>query len=400
MTRPRLPPGFSSLWVTVAVDLVGFGIVIPILPLYAERFDASPVTIGLLFASFSLAQFAASPVWGRLSDRIGRKPVLIASLAGSAVGSLLTAFAPNLTFLFLGRLVDGASGGSVAVAHAAATDLAGPTERPRLLGLLGAAYGVGFVIGPALGGLAGLAGPRVPFLLAASLAAANAVVAARRLTETRQLGRPATQPPRLPHTRIRPLLAAAFLATAAFGAFEATFALLGARRLDLDDSATSAVFVVAGLLIAATNTRGVGPAVGRIGALRALRLGLVLDAVGLVVLAGTNSLPVLAVAIALLSVGHGLAMPSLTAAVAERVPHEQRGAALGSQQSAASLARIAGPLAAGAIFGAAGPTAAFVAAASLALIAVVVSRRSLDPTQARRRSSRSGHERSAPAHLS
>lgn len=380
MSRESLPAGFGALWITVAVDLIGFGIVIPILPLYAENFDASPALIGLLFASFSLAQFAASPIWGRLSDRIGRKPVLIASLVGSAIGSLLTAFAPTMAVLFLGRLVDGASGGSVAVAQAAAADLSGPDERPRLLGLLGAAYGIGFVIGPALGGLAALVGSRTPFLLAAGLAAANALVASRRLTETAQPKRRTEQPVRGASTGTGSLLVVGFLSTAAFGAFEATFALLGARRLGLNGTATSAVFVTAGLLIAVANTRGVAPIVGRLGALRALRLGLILDAAGLLVLARTNSLPLLATAIALLSAGHGLAMPALTTAIAERVPQEQRGAALGSQQSAASLARIAGPVAAGGIFSAGGPTAAFAVAATLPLLATLATRRHPDLT--------------------
>src|SRR5687768_15824024 len=183
--RAGLPEGFGTIWSAVALDLVGFGIVLPILPLYAERFDASPATIGLLVASFSLAQFVFSPIWGRVSDRVGRKPVLVLSLAGTAVGSLLTGLAGSLWLLFAARILDGISGASVSVAQASVTDLAPPSERPRLLGLLGAAFGLGFVAGPAIGALAALGGPEVPFLVAAALAAVNAVVAAVRLPETR-----------------------------------------------------------------------------------------------------------------------------------------------------------------------------------------------------------------------
>src|SRR5438270_5773618 len=149
-SRSSLPAGFGTIWTTVALDLVGFGIVLPILPLYARRYHATPATAGVLVAAFSLAQFIGSPLWGRASDRIGRKPILIVSLVGTALGSLLTGLAGGLPLLFAGRLIDGASGGSVSVAQAAVADLAEPSQRARLLGLLGAAFGLGFVLGPAI----------------------------------------------------------------------------------------------------------------------------------------------------------------------------------------------------------------------------------------------------------
>src|SRR6476619_1841977 len=183
-SRTPLPAGFGTIWTSVAVDLVGFGIVFPLLPLYAKRFDTSATTIGALLASFSVAQLLFAPVWGRLSDRIGRKPVLVLSLAGTAAGSLLTGLAGSLAVLFLGRIVDGVSGASVSVAHASVADVAPPDERPRLFGLLGAAFGVGFVAGPAIGALAALGDARVPFFIAAAIAGVNAIVAARRLPET------------------------------------------------------------------------------------------------------------------------------------------------------------------------------------------------------------------------
>src|SRR5437660_3298154 len=183
--RAPLPPGFGAIWSSVAIDLVGFGIVLPLLPLYAKgSFGASPTQVGLLVASFSIAQFALAPVWGRVSDRVGRKPVLVLSLVGTAIGSLLTGLAGSLAVLFLGRVVDGASGASVSVAQAAVADVATPGERARLFGLLGAAFGLGFVGGPALGAVAALGGRRLPFLLAAAIAGGNAVWALRRLPET------------------------------------------------------------------------------------------------------------------------------------------------------------------------------------------------------------------------
>src|SRR4051812_35236430 len=182
--RPGLPDGFGTIWVSVALDLVGFGIVLPILPLYAKQFGASAVTATALITAFSAAQLGFSPIWGRVSDRIGRKPVLVLSMAGTAVASLITGLAGTVWVLFLGRIVDGISGASVSVAQASVTDVAAPSERPHLLGLLGAAFGVGFVAGPAIGALAALGGPHVPFFIAALIAGANAVWAAFRLPET------------------------------------------------------------------------------------------------------------------------------------------------------------------------------------------------------------------------
>ena len=183
--RQPFPKGFWVIWTTVALDLVGFGIVVPILGVYAKNFGASGFAVGFLFASFSLSQLVFAPLLGRLSDRIGRKPVIVISLIGTAVGSLVTGAAGALWLLFVGRIIDGASGASVAVAQAAVVDLAEPEQRPRLIGMLGAAFGIGFVIGPAIGGLAALGGPHVPFFVAAALAGANAIAAIIRLPETR-----------------------------------------------------------------------------------------------------------------------------------------------------------------------------------------------------------------------
>jgi multidrug resistance protein len=332
--RTPLPEGFGTIWLSVALDLVGFGIVLPILPLYAERFRASPGTVGLLVASFSLAQLVCSPLLGRLSDRIGRKPVLVLSLAGTAAGSLLTGLAGSLWLLFAGRVVDGVSGASVSVAQAAVTDLAPPSERPRLLGLLGAAFGLGFVAGPAIGALAALGGPHVPFLVAAALAAVNAVVAAVRLPETRPSERTPTataapEPP-LGATRstadgLRAYLLVAFVSLVAFSAFEATFALFGERRLGLRLASTGAVFTVIGVLIALVNGGLVGPTVKRFGEAGTLRLGLAGNAAGLAVLPFVHSWAALAPAILLLTIGQGLVTPTLAATVAGGFAFERIG---------------------------------------------------------------------------
>jgi MFS family permease len=369
-----LPDGFGTIWSAVALDLVGFGIVLPVLPLYAERFDASPATIGLLVASFSLAQFVFSPIWGRVSDRVGRKPVLVLSLFGTAVGSLLTGLAGSLWLLFAARALDGVSGASVSVAQAAVTDLAPPSVRPRLLGLLGAAFGLGFVAGPAIGALAALGGPHVPVLVAAALAFVNAVVAAFRLPETRSGSRSAS-PGRKSRPRtegLRAYLLVAFVSLCAFSAFEATFALFGERRLELRLASTGVVFTIIGVLIAVVNGGLVAPAVRRFGEPGTLRLGLVLNACGLAVLPLVHSWAVLAPALVLLTTGQGLVTPTLSATVAGRVSDDRRGEALGAQQSAGGLARVIGPVAGGFAFEHLGVSAPYLGGVVLLIVGVLL----------------------------
>jgi multidrug resistance protein len=372
------------LWSVVALDLVGFGLVLPILPVYAERFDASPTTIGLLVATYSLAQFVCAPMLGQLSDRIGRRPVLVLALVGTAVGSLLTGMAHGLPLLFLGRLIDGASGASVAVAQAAVGDIATPAQRPRLLGLLGAAFGVGFVLGPALGGIFALISPSAPFFVAAAIAGVNAVTAWFRLPETRREG---AGPDRLvpghhgmplgPLWRDRTivgLVGTAFLALLAFSAFEATFSLFAKAELSLTQSATYGVFTVIGLLIVAVQIRLVRPVVEREGEAGAVRAGLLVNGLGLLLLAASAYAGwiIAAPALAVLTIGQGLVTPTLTSALAGRVDASRRGRVLGAQQSAGALARVAGPLIGGALFQHVLHPAPYLLGALLVLLAVVL----------------------------
>jgi DHA1 family tetracycline resistance protein-like MFS transporter len=353
-----LPPGFGTIWSAVAIDLVGFGIVLPILPIYARRFHATSLQAALLVAAFSAAGFAFSPLWGRLSDRFGRKPVILVSLAGTAVGSLMTGLAGGLPLLFAGRLVDGASGASVAVAQAAAADLASPAERPRLFGLLGAAFGLGFVAGPAIGALAALAGPRVPFLVAAGLAGVNTIAAIARLPETRPTGLAASGEGRtgriaaLRTPGVAPLVLVAFAAMAAFSGFEATFSLFGQHHLGLTIGSTAAVFTGVGLLIVAVQGGAVGAVVRRFGERATLAGGLGLDAAGLALLASARSWALAAPALVLLTAGQGLVQTTMASTLSARAGPAARGQVLGAQQSASSLARIAGPAAGGALLGA------------------------------------------------
>jgi DHA1 family tetracycline resistance protein-like MFS transporter len=410
--REPLPPGFGTIWTTVAVDLIGFGIVLPILPQYAKQFGASPFTIGLLVASFSLAQLVCAPLWGRLSDRIGRKPVLVISLFGTAIGSLLTGLAGAIPLLFLGRIIDGASGASVSVAQASVADIAAPRDRARLMGLLGAAFGVGFVAGPAIGALGALWGPHVPFFIAAVISAVNALVAIRRLPETSDArlavagqaeaeaeleragtldgpqpgtafesssgqegqGGQAVAPARTPlvnRAAIVRLITVSFVGMVAFSGFEATFSLLAGDRFHLRLSGTGAVFTVIGLALVIVQVSLIGPVNDRLGESGTLRAGLACNAAGLALLAVSGGWYSLVPALLLLVLGQGLITPTLSSAVAGRAGR-QRGEGLGWQQAAGGLARVIGPITAGALYQHFRPGAPYVVGAVLALAALAL----------------------------
>lgn len=407
-----MPPGFATIWSAVAIDLVGFGIVFPILPLYAKRFHASSAAATGLVAAFAAASFVFSPVWGRLSDRYGRKPVLLLSLVGTCAGSLMTALAGGLAVLYLARVVDGISGASVSVAQASVSDVASPDQRARLFGLLGAAFGLGFVAGPAIGALAQLAGPKVPFYVAAALAGVNALVALRRLPEThprsRSVPEAAGSVAPAPSGRrgwwgrgpfstlagghgVGVFIAVAFGTLVAFSAFEATFALFGQRRLGFGLGSSAAVFAVIGLAIVAVQVGLVHGVVSWLGEEATLRLGLVVVGAGLLGLAFVRSWAALAGALLALTVGEGLAQTTMASALAGRADPGRRGEVLGAQQSAGGLARVIGPLLGGIAFERIGPGAPYIGGAALVAVVVVVLqaavgtglRRSRDPNEDR-----------------
>jgi DHA1 family tetracycline resistance protein-like MFS transporter len=396
-TRKPLPAGFGALWTTVAVDLVGFGIVLPILPLYARRYHATSLEATLLVAAFSAATFVFSPLWGRVSDRVGRKPVLIVSLVGTAVGSLVTGLAGGLAILFVGRLLDGISGSSVSVAQAAVADLAPPAERPRLFGLLGAAFGIGFVAGPAIGALGAVINPRLPFFIAAGIAGINTLVALRRLpsaASSRASARAdASAGDRAPQASGRRLstlalvrrgdvggvIAVAFLAMVAFSGFEATFALFGRRHLGFSLGSSAGVFACVGAVIVIVQGGLVHPVVAKFGQAATLRVGLALNAAGLLLLAPARGWALAVPALLALTIGQGLVQTTMTSTLAGSADPARRGELLGVQQSAGGLARVIGPILGGALLGAADSGIPYLiggvlTAAALAVLLVAIPR--------------------------
>lgn len=342
------------VFTTVVIDLIGFGIVIPILPLWAKDLGASPTVIGVLAASYALMQFLFAPAWGRLSDRYGRRPVILVALAGSAVSSLLIGLAGSLLVLFIARILNGISGASYSAAQAYVADVTSREERAHGMGLIGAAFGIGFVLGPAIGGMCALVDKRFPFFVAAAVSAANLVLAWRRLPEPERTPQPVASRAQLARvafrdSRIAPMVMITFLATFAFVGMEQTLALLGELRFGFGQSQTGLLFAYIGIIVAVVQGVGIRRLVRRYGEQRVMLAGIVLTGVSLGFLAVVTHLWQLFPVAALLA-GSGLVFPTVTSIVSKASSEADQGGMLGVLASSSGLARVLGPLAAGALF--------------------------------------------------
>lgn len=383
--RGRSP--LAVIFLTVFIDLVGFGIVIPLIPFYAEAAGGSGAVVGLLFASYSVAQFLFVPLWGRLSDRVGRRPVILVSLVGTGLSFLLFALAHDaLLWLFVSRFAAGAFGGSIATAQAYIGDVTDAEGRAKGMGLVGAAFGLGFILGPGIGGLLSAAGPFWPPAAAGFMALANAVLAAVVLPESRPAKERAPAGPKpkwfasaglAAAGRDRPLGAlylVSFLAVFAFSNFETTFALLLQENLAYDRSQAAWLFVYIGVLSATIQGGLFGRLTARFGPRNLVVAGTVLVAAGLFVLPEVGSLGPLLVVTAVVAVGTAVNRPSINTLVSFRAGPERQGAYLGTGASLASLARVLGPAAAGFLWDAGHVVPYWVAAGVMAVAGLVAVR--------------------------
>jgi MFS transporter, DHA1 family, tetracycline resistance protein len=373
------------LFLIVLIDLIGFGLVIPLLPFYAERFSATPQEVTALMAVYSLMQMLSSPIWGRLSDRVGRRPVLMISMAAASLAYLWLGFAGALWMLFAARALGGVCAGNIAAAQAYIADVTPPEKRARGMGLIGAAFGLGFIIGPAVGGVVAgsqleTADLRTPGLIACGLS----LIALSGVVLVLKESLPAGLPPRPRHSRIGALreafgrkvlarlLVIFFLATLAFGGMEATFALWAMAQLGWGPAQCGYLFTYVGLLSATMQGGLIGKLTARFGEERVLIVGLASIAVGLVILPLSHDLPLLAVATTCLALGMGAMQPSLNSLISRRAGAEEQGEIMGVAQSVASLSRVLGPLFAGALFAGLGRSSPFLAGVLLVVAATVL----------------------------
>jgi len=351
-TPARSPMG--PIFLTIFISMIGFGIVIPVLPVYAksEPFKLGPTELGWLVGIFSLVQLFSGPIIGKISDRVGRKPVLLVSIIGTAIGYFITGGASAAWMLFLGRIIDGGSGGNIATAQACIADVTPPEQRSRAMGQIGAAFGLGFILGPAIGGLLSLYSPSLPFYFAGALSVLNAVLVWRRLPETltaeKRLHPKEASPLREVFAEGRGrfiglLLAATLLSTTGFAFIHLLFALFCQDHLRYDMRHTSYAFAYVGFI--AVLVQG--------GLLRRLpmdriekpvaALGAILLAISLYLLPRADTTGSFLWVTALMALGNGLLVPTLTGMASRHVHGRAQGRVLGLNASAGALGRFLGP---------------------------------------------------------
>jgi DHA1 family tetracycline resistance protein-like MFS transporter len=345
MTRPLL-----VIFLTILVNLIGFGIIIPLLPFYAETFGASPLVIGLLFAIFSICQLVAAPVLGDLSDRYGRRPVLIFSLLGTVVSFVMLAVAHTVTMLFLARIVDGLSGGNISTARAYVADVTEPKDRARAYGLIGAAFGLGFIVGPALSGVLAQVSYTAPIWAAAALTLVAAAVAWFWLPETIHRAQAGTGAPfrALPGLLRRPrlgrVLVVDFVYWFAFAMFQTTFALFAARRFAFDASQTGYCFAAFGVLGAIVQGGMIRPIVKRLGDKLTFVAGLTCSVGGLMAAAMAHSVAIFVGALVPLAFGIGFGHPTISSLISKSARADEQGRVQGAASAVESLGRTVGPV--------------------------------------------------------
>ena len=401
----------STVALTLFLDLAGFGIILPILPYYAESFHASETAVALLSTAFSAAQFIMAPVLGRLSDRHGRRPVMLISIFGSIAAALVLGFANALWVVFAARVIAGCCKANVSTAHAYVADLVAPNERAKYMGMMGAAMGMGFVFGPAIGGLLAFDDmPALPFFVSAGLSAINFGMAAIWLPETHFPDRAAqaiadAQPKhpmfavgaklrdaarRIQGTPMASLVVIAFCFFVAFAGMESTLALFSERMFGWGGRETGIFMTFVGVNMVIFQGLVVGRAVTKFGETTTLAIGLVLVGLGLATIGGVDhliralgldpnsadggaswpSLACYAVGGILMSGGNGLSTATISALVSRVSTPENQGMNMGVKESASALARVSGPAVAGPLFQHIDPGAPLVLGGLVALINV------------------------------
>ena len=351
MARPRSP--LFVLFLTVFIDLIGFGIVIPILPLYAEQFHASPVTIGWLTGIYSGMQIIFTPILGRLSDRFGRRPVLFVSIVGTALGFALMGLAHGLPLLFAARILAGITGGNIAIPQAYIADVTTPEKRSRAMGLIGAAFGLGFTFGPLIGGVMSQISYSAPFFFSAGLAVINAALVYLILPESLPREHRAR-----PHERasiaevfrhgrgamFAIVLGTYFFLIVGFSIMTTLFALFTEKRFGYDAQANGYLFGFVGIVSVIVQGGLIGRLIKIFGEVALARTGMILTTVSLALLPMSSNLTFLLLVCAGLSAGNGCASPPLSGLASQMVEASWQGRALGILQSAGSTARLLGPL--------------------------------------------------------
>ncbi len=351
----------SSLYVlfsVVVLDLVGFGIVMPVLPFWAKQLGADGTTLGLVLSSYAAAQFLCAPLWGRLSDRFGRRPVMLATIAGTALSLLFLGFADSILTILLARVLAGGFAANVGVASAYVTDVTDERERTRWMGMIGASFAVGFLLGPAIGGLLSPFGYHVPMLAAAGLGALNLVFAIARLREPPRHEAAATSAPgarpgrfaALANPTVRLLCFAYLLFSLAVTQLESMFAFFMADRFHWDAREVAGILVGMAIVMGGVQGGGMKALSARFKERQLATGGALLLMAGFALVPFAPSVALLLAPLALAAIGRGVSQPALMSLASQEASADARGAVMGTFQASASLARVFGPTLAGALY--------------------------------------------------
>lgn len=389
MSLPALPPStpgaptprpdsraLAIVYLTVFLDLLGFGLILPQLPHYALHFGVSALGVGALMSAFSISQFAGAAILGRISDRVGRRPVILISLFGQGIAYLCSALSQSYLQLLLARALAGLFAGSIAAAQAYVADVTTPEQRGRYMGLVGASIGAGFVLGPFIGAELSRFGFATAALASCGLALTTCVLAYVFLQEPVRLSqeqRKLSLSEVLDNPVLRPLLIAMALNTLGLVFMESTFALLVKLRFDIGPVALGRLFAGIGVTLALVQGGLFGPLSRRLGERFTARLGAATICVALVWMPYTPVFSLLLVSTGLLALGNGLLAPSLSTLLSRSAPVSAQGAVLGLGHSISAASRASGPLLAGTLFDRAHPAPYLVGAALFLIIAVLLS---------------------------
>lgn len=380
------------LLLTVFVDMVGFGIIIPFLPFWAEHFDATPDLVASLMAVYAAFQFVFAFLWGWVSDRWGRKPVLLMSLMGSVLSFAWLGFADALWMLFVSRALAGAMGANISVAHAYIADITRPEERARHMGFLGAALGAGFILGPAIGGLLAGSDPanpdfRTPFLAAAAISGLAVLLGLVFLREPARHAPP--ELPGGPGARFRAFAKVMAVPGVAYpviiisvlgfvmGGVESTFAMWTERALQWGPRETGWFFAYIGVVLVLVQGVLVGRLVHARGEAWVVRVGIATMAIGIGMVPLVDSSALILVSGGFIALGIGLGNPSLSGLTSRNAPAHNQGAVMGASQSAQAMARIFGPATAGVLFATFGRDTPYLVGAAILIVAFVFAVRAI-----------------------
>lgn len=375
----------AAVLFSTVVDLIGFGLILPLLPFYALHYGASPFTVALLAATFSIAQFLAAPVVGGLSDRFGRKPVYVLCTAITALGYVWLAFADTLTVIFLARILAGIGSGKIGIAQAIIADATTPEQRARGMGMIGGAFGLGMILGPIIGGL--LVGPDplqprfdLPAFAAAAASTIALLLALFTLRETHApnvtQGGPLFRNPLAGlgqlNPRVQALILINFAINFVFAQVEALFPLFTSARLDWHAYEVGIAFTFIGCIVLTMQGGLIGPLTRRFGEARLLTVGFIVLAIGTAMAQVIFGIPLMAVSIICTAGGFALVNPSISSLISRSADDGRQGLTMGANQSVAALGRVLGPVWGGLLFDEAGITVPYVIGGAILLLTLVL----------------------------